>query len=530
VRYLTRIVSVTVVVVVIGIVVVTVGSKARQSRVGQSFTTWAMFRDGSRLPVGSQVVIAGVRVGEIDALAIEGRMARISMRLRNDVEIWDDAFAAKRASSLLGDSYIEILPGGPIDASKPDPARRRLVSGEPIPRVLEGGSTDKTLRAVETAMPIIDNAVGRASAFLLEARRTVSGPVAERMKEADEWVASGAIEAPLRSADRGVTAFEEGATSIAGATDGIAPRAIAAMDDFAADVAGAQKDMAQAQVDLVETLTNARKRMDELDPYLERARVATAELAGEPSTDPAAEQGTLARMINDRELGDDIRDATEAGADFTDGLDRLKATLGFRVEFNFFAVQPRFYVVAEIDARNDKFYVVELEKGALGVTDISLTDVPGSDQYVHRTVIEERLRFTAQFGKRWGIVRGRVGIKESTPGLGVDLLGWNGRLKLSADLFDATYDRAPRLKLAGALAVFRSVYVVAGIDDALNPGGYMPIAPWSPGSTTSGDTVPIWFEELHYGRDVFVGALLQFTDADLATLLRVYGAVFVAAL
>jgi hypothetical protein len=83
-------------------------------------------------------------------------------------------------------------------------------------------------------------------------------------------------------------------------------------------------------------------------------------------------------------------------------------------------------------------------------------------------------------------------------------------LKLSSDLYGA-FDRAPRLKLAGALAVFRSIYILAGVDDALNDPGTLPIV-------TGNTPVPDVFREVHYGRDYFLGASLQFSDADFSTL------------
>ena len=76
----------------------------------------------------------------------------------------------------------------------------------------------------------------------------------------------------------------------------------------------------------------------------------------------------------------------------------------------------------------------------------------------------------------------------------------------------------PRVKLAAALEVFRSVYVLGGIDDALTGGAELSIAPWAPGTD-----VPIQFQELPYGRDYFLGFNLVFADADINTLLRIYG-------
>jgi hypothetical protein len=75
----------------------------------------------------------------------------------------------------------------------------------------------------------------------------------------------------------------------------------------------------------------------------------------------------------------------------------------------------------------------------------------------------------------------------------------------------------PRLKLAAALQVFQSVYVLGGIDDALAPGGELPIR-------ASSSDVPRQLESLRYGRDYQIGFDLRFTDRDVPALLRLYGA------
>src|ERR1044071_9712343 len=86
-----------------------------------AFRTYVKFRDGSRLAAGSAVVIAGVQVGVIEKLTIEGELARIDMRLRDGLDLPADSFATRRADSLFGDSYIEIIPSGGDDGG---PGRR----------------------------------------------------------------------------------------------------------------------------------------------------------------------------------------------------------------------------------------------------------------------------------------------------------------------------------------------------------------------------------------------------------------------
>src|SRR3954468_14155246 len=102
-------------------------TRAPSTRVAGDFLTYAKFRDGSRLASGSAVVIAGVRVGIIEKLTIEGPLARVDMRLQDGLALPVDSFATRRADSLFGDSYIEIIPSSGDDGAT---TARRLKSGE----------------------------------------------------------------------------------------------------------------------------------------------------------------------------------------------------------------------------------------------------------------------------------------------------------------------------------------------------------------------------------------------------------------
>jgi len=522
VRGLSRAVTITVLLLVGGGGAWFIASRVMRSPVGQGFHTFAMFRDGSGLPIGSQVLIAGVQVGEIDGLSIEHGLARVSLRLRNDVAIWNDAWAAKRASSLLGDSYIEILPGGAGEDGTVEPNLRRLANGEQIPHVLEAGATERVLRDIRNAMPRVDSAMTAADKALIEARRTVSGPVADAFEYADRWLEAGAIAGPINSAASAARAMNDWTVGAADGTLGLAARVNPVLDDVLAGIDGASASLASAQVTIRDSMSTTRTRMDDIDPYLDRASAAIAEYTGAAP----GEQGTLAKLITDGDLGDRLDDVTTGIKGSTDGLSQAISWLGIRVELNVLSRAPRLYVIAEINARDDKFYLVELEKGGLGgIPNTTLTDQVGSDVWTLRSGIEERIRFTAQFGKRFGPARVRFGFKDSTIGAGGDLNLFNRRLKLSADVFDATFARAPRVKLAASVEIFKFIYLLAGVDDALNPGGYLPIAPWP-----AAQDVPQYFEQVRYGRDYFVGGMLNITDADLAVMLRVYGALLLSGL
>lgn len=517
-RWVSRLTTIAIVVALVAGLALCVRAKIPDPSKGGGFQTWAKFRDGSRLAVGSPVVIAGVRIGDISRLSIEGRFARIDMRLQDDVEIPTDSFITKRADSLFGDSYLEIIITGGEEGAPP---ARRLRSGEPIVRVIEGSSTDTVLRAMANAMPKIDSTLGLVHDHVMNGRRFVAGPGLERMAEADAWLAAGTIERPLRTSQQAMVRLEElstrGADAMAGAA-GDVDRTLRRIDD---GIAGARAGMADARTDLVSALQNTRAGLDQVDEPLAQATEVMAAIDDGEGEDF---RGTLGRMVNDPELADTLEDATAAGREAVAGFFRFKSWLGARMELNVFSRIPRIYATAEIWARTDKFYLVEFEKGGLGglPTD-AVTDAAGTATYTRTQEIRDTLRFTAQLGKQLGPFALRGGVKDSTFGLGADALMMDGRLKLSADVFGG-FSRTPRLKFAAALAVFRSLYVVAGVDDVLNSPGYLHI------NTGYDQDVPDQFTTVRYGRDYFVGGSLHFTDADLATLLRVYGALLAGAL
>lgn len=507
---LSRVITVVVVIALLGLAGLLIYSKVPDARVGGGFKTFALFHDGSRLQPGSPVIIAGVRVGDVTKLSIEGRLARVDMQLQDYVRLpADTTFVTRRSDSLFGDSYVEIIPGPEDDGI------RMLKSGEQITHVQEGGSTDRVLRSIARALPKIDIALERVHEIVVDGRPFVQGQVRERIEAADRWLAEGHIEAPLAKADSALKRLEGGTEAVAdaiGTTGKTVPDRIARWN---ARVLDARRSMVDAQARIVKSLGDAREGMNRIDePVARYTEVVSAINEGRGDD----WKGSLGRLVNDPELGEDIEDATESLAETTAGFNRFKAWLGGRAEFNWYSKAFRVYATAEVHARNDKFYLIEIERSGLGPHGDELADAANTGAYTRKEIVYDRQRFTFQFGKRLGAIQFRAGIKDSTFGAGTDLL-LKGRLKLSADVFGSYY-RTPRVKLTAAIAVFEQLYIIGGIDDALNPHAELPVI-------TGNSPVPGFFDTVHYGRDYFLGASLQFSDEDITTLLRLYGALLI---
>jgi len=527
VRWVTRLTTGAVIVIIVAGLALLIRAKVPTAKVEGSFRTYAKFRDGSRLAAGSPVVIAGVRVGTIVKLTVDGRVARVDMRLQDGLDLPADSFATRRADTLFGDSYIEIIPSGGDEGAVP---ARRLTSGEPIAHVIEGGSTDALLRGTAAALPKMDHALDVVHDAVIRSRTWVSGPMNDQLGNGADWLSQGHIEGPMEAADHALATIDGLTTRGAGALAHTAPDVTRTLDRIARAVVTTRDRMREARAGLVGALHDTRDGLDGIDPQIAQAADLLAAIdqeqgqgQGEIQRHGADWQGTLGRLVNDPAVGETLEDLALSGREAAASFNRFKSWLGMRVEFDVFSRAVRFYATAEIRARNDKFYLVEFERGPLGgVPNDELSEVTGSAAYVRQQEIHDRLRFTAQFGKQLGPLSVRGGLKDSTIGFGVDTLLLDGRLKLSADLYGA-FQATPRLKLAGALAVFRSVYVLAGVDDALNQPGYLPIVSGKPGA-------PKTFDEVRYGRDYFLGTMLVFNDADIAVLLRVYGALLVGLL
>lgn len=81
----------------------------------------ASFRAVDGITVGSDVRLAGLKVGTITGLALNPQtfFADATIQIRNDILLPDDSAIVISSEGLLGGNYVEILPGGSLDNFEP---------------------------------------------------------------------------------------------------------------------------------------------------------------------------------------------------------------------------------------------------------------------------------------------------------------------------------------------------------------------------------------------------------------------------
>ncbi len=492
----------------------------------------ARFRDAAGLPVGSKVVVAGIGQGEVTKLEVEGRYARVTFKVNDKIKVYTSGVVIKKATSLLGDNYLEIDPGEP-ERQNPDGTKQQFkLLGETckgysdsdrnvsdpcrlVPTVIEATTPDQLMHRIEQTLPNVDRVLESVRDLSEDVRRIVNGPLQSVATRVDGLVQreAGTVADIIARADRSMQKIEQIANDLRNITQGADPRIAAILENLDGASKEAKDLVASAKTELEQTGNALRGKLDKLDGVIGHTESITAKIDDD--------KGTLGRLVNDPAIADNVEQITEDAKGFLGTLFGLKAYVGLRSEYNVFAGLARHYVSVELHTRPDKYYLIELEKGPRGgYPDVTLTFDPTVDPnyWVRRSTIEDSIRFTFQFAKRFGWLTLRYGLKESTGGIGLDadFRWWGQGLKLQVDAFDATFDRYPRVKLALAYEAFRHLYILGGVDELLNSPDSLTIV-------TGGSNVPIQFETFTFGRDVFFGAMLRFNDEDLAALLTVGG-------
>src|SRR3974390_2167158 len=77
------------------------------------YAVHAFIKDATGLATRSRVTIAGIPVGTLESIKLENGQARINVRVKDDVTLYDNATLGKKSTSLLGESVIVLTPGTP---------------------------------------------------------------------------------------------------------------------------------------------------------------------------------------------------------------------------------------------------------------------------------------------------------------------------------------------------------------------------------------------------------------------------------
>jgi phospholipid/cholesterol/gamma-HCH transport system substrate-binding protein len=123
---------------------------------GRGYTINADFANASGLKPGSVVELAGVQVGQVTNIQLDGMRARVAIRLHGDIVVQDDAIASIQTKGLLGERYVVITPGGSDENVPPGGKLRETESPLDLPGLINAYVNSRQKKAA----PAVENPTG----------------------------------------------------------------------------------------------------------------------------------------------------------------------------------------------------------------------------------------------------------------------------------------------------------------------------------------------------------------------------------
>ncbi len=131
-------------------------------------TVTAQFRDVLDLVPDSTVKVSDVTVGKITDIQLQGYHALVTMQLRNDTELPDNAVASIQQTSLLGEKFVAL-------SAPADPSPDRLKTGDVI--TMDHTGQNPEVEQVLGALSLLLNGggVGQLQTITRELNKTLHG-------------------------------------------------------------------------------------------------------------------------------------------------------------------------------------------------------------------------------------------------------------------------------------------------------------------------------------------------------------------
>lgn len=408
------------------------------------------FRDVAGLDAKSTVRLAGVRVGKVKKMRLDEKgTAIVELEIDKDVDLRQGASASIASLGLLGEKYVELVPG-PVGAP-PLPEGTRLVGDVPV----TFDQITRLARDIELQIRDISTNLNKSLGGALgeERLRTIVDNVRTISEELKVIVASNRA-----SVTETITNFKEFSAMMT--------KLVERVDALVAANEG----------NVTQGIANIKVISGKLE--------TTADNLNQITTRIKEGEGTVGKLVQSEETHKNLNDALAAVKEGVSGLNkalgsitRTHIDLGVRSEYLSRHSKGKAYFTLDIEPPgNPRFYRVELSSQPFGrrlnSTTIERTTFPDGHTEVKTIETEERkddFSLSALFGYRWKDFALRAGLMESKGGAGLDYMLLKNRLRFSADIWDFNRsDFSAHAKVTSRYYFSPSVFVIGGWDDFLN--------------------------------------------------------------
>jgi phospholipid/cholesterol/gamma-HCH transport system substrate-binding protein len=419
----------------------------------------AVFRSVAGLDDKASVRVAGVRVGRVDGVGLEGAQARITLALDKPLALTQGTSARIANLGLLGEKYVELVPGPPN--APPLPPGTVLIGTTPA-------GLDEAMEKINNIGASIQKLTGSLSG------EDVGGNINRLVS--DIQLTSAEIRTLVAENRANVAAsirnFDQMSATLARELPRLASQMDRTLDQLAAVIQ-------ENRGDLNASLGNARELTAKLQTSADNLNAISGKIA--------SGQGTIGKLVNDDKAYDQVLSTLDS---IQGGVETLSGTLGAVNKFKIDLDMQGYYLPdadgsqsglkLDIDPQDSKhLYRAGLVSSPFGrrrekTETVTVTGPDGVPMTTTTTKLTQEKTYsaTALFGfQAPQNLRLYAGLIESTGGAQIEypLPLLDRKLWLSFEAFDFNRpgDLSPHLRLLGRYQFHPNLYLVGGYDDFL---------------------------------------------------------------
>ncbi len=448
------------------------------------------------------VEIAGVEVGRVDSISLKEGKALVVLRMHPDIIVRQDAKAIIRTRGILGDKYVEIIPG--LESSPIIKPGERIVLTAPVTdmdmlmntlgevaqdiKVLThslsnviGGekreasliaiienakqmteALNQTIRSNQEEIGVIVNNLAHFSATMKDIGDQNKDDIGHIIKTAREM--SGTMESLAADLSEISDKINQGKGSIGkliNEDDAVRNlnETLAALNEITQKIKQGEGTLGQLIVedDAIRHLNETLASLDDITGKIGRG------------------EGTIGRLIHDEETVETLNSTLTNLNNYLEKQETFRTYLDYRGEYLFESAAVKSYFTLRIQPREDKYYLLQIVDDPAGKATETYTDrtVNGVTTEEHKVVTEmNTLKFSAQIAKRYFDLGLRGGFFESTGGVALDYYLLDDKLLFSLEAFDWDPEENPHLKAKIDFSPFSHLYITSGFDDFISKNGH----------------------------------------------------------
>ena len=421
----------------------------------KGYIIYALLDDANGLERNAKVKIKGVDVGYVKDLRLDGNKVKAQLFIYEGVKIPQDSVVTLQQQSLLGTKFLAIEPG----TSKEYIASKGVLTHQ------------KEYVSFEQTSTTINEAAKEFKAFISELRKSIAGSSGEDLKKSVENLQqiTENLKKLIEKNQQNITVSIENIKKMGEELAKAGEKFGHMSDEFAYTAKSINKK-----------LPDILQRVDELTLYLrDVGKDAKDKVPGLMDRFAKIEK-ELEDILktNKKPISNAIKSADQffsSGSSSFKKLDKYLSAIGksqIDVQFKSYYMSRDGYNknsfgISYIPSPN-KYYILNI----VSMDDYSQTDAQGN--FIPPSKHEDSTYYVdAQYARRYGDLRFRLGLFESTGGAGVDYYLLNDQGKLSMDIYDfnAVNDvrgSEPHLTLSYRQRFLKHLDAYIGADNILN--------------------------------------------------------------